>query len=89
MTKSSARDRLEQAADLMDEKNAAQIVKAAQTAFGRIHILINNAGLPNPPARQPVDIQADDIRRLFEINTFAPINLTRASTRCLAMSRME
>jgi 3-oxoacyl-[acyl-carrier protein] reductase len=64
-------------ADLADESSAARIVKAAEAAFGRIDILINNAGLPNPPARQPTDIPADHMRRLFEVNTFAPIALIR------------
>jgi NAD(P)-dependent dehydrogenase (short-subunit alcohol dehydrogenase family) len=64
-------------ADLAEEESAAQIVKAVEAAFGRIDILVNNAALPNPPARQPIDIQADHMRRLFEVNTFAPINLIR------------
>jgi NAD(P)-dependent dehydrogenase (short-subunit alcohol dehydrogenase family) len=64
-------------ADLGDEENAAQIVKAAEAAFGRVDILINNAGIPNPPAQQPIDIKVDQMRRLFEVNTFAPINLIK------------
>ena len=64
-------------ADLGDEMSAARIVEAAEASFGRVDILINNAGLPNPPSRQPIDTQAEQMRRLFEVNTFAPINLTR------------
>jgi NAD(P)-dependent dehydrogenase (short-subunit alcohol dehydrogenase family) len=31
----------------------------------------------SPDAAQPLDVTPDQLRRLFEINTFAPINLTR------------
>src|ERR1051325_5579181 len=64
-------------ADLGDEMSAARIVEAAEASFGRVDILINNAGLPNPPSRQPIDTRAEEMRRLFQVNTFAPINLTR------------
>jgi NAD(P)-dependent dehydrogenase (short-subunit alcohol dehydrogenase family) len=38
---------------------------------------LSNAGVPNPPIQQPLDVSSDQLRRLFEINTLAPINLTR------------
>ena len=64
-------------ADLADEGSLAAIIEAAERTFGRIDILINNAGVPNPPARQPLELGLDQIRHVFEINTFAPIRLTQ------------
>jgi NAD(P)-dependent dehydrogenase (short-subunit alcohol dehydrogenase family) len=64
-------------ADLADEKSLGAIVAAAEQEFGRVDILINNAGVPNPPARQPLELGLDQIRRVFEINTFAPIRLAQ------------
>jgi NAD(P)-dependent dehydrogenase (short-subunit alcohol dehydrogenase family) len=64
-------------ADLADEGSLAAIVTAAERAFGRIDILINNAGVPNPPARQPLELSLDQIRHVFDVNTFAPIRLTQ------------
>jgi NAD(P)-dependent dehydrogenase (short-subunit alcohol dehydrogenase family) len=64
-------------ADLADERSLAAIVEAAEQAFGRVDILINNAGVPNPPTRQPLELGLDQIRRVFEINTFAPIRLSQ------------
>jgi NAD(P)-dependent dehydrogenase (short-subunit alcohol dehydrogenase family) len=64
-------------ADLADEKSLAALVDAAERAFGRVDILINNAGAPNPPSRAPLELPLDQIRRVFEINTFAPIGLTQ------------
>jgi NAD(P)-dependent dehydrogenase (short-subunit alcohol dehydrogenase family) len=63
--------------DLGDEPRLPGLVVAAERAFGRVDILINNAGIPNPPASQPLDVAPAQIRKLFEINTFAPITLTR------------
>ena len=64
-------------ADLADEKSLATIVATAERAFGRVDILINNAGVPNPPTRQPLELGLDQIRQVFDINTFAPIRLTQ------------
>jgi NAD(P)-dependent dehydrogenase (short-subunit alcohol dehydrogenase family) len=64
-------------ADLADEESLAAIVAAAEREFGRVDILINNAGVPNPPSRQPLELGLDQIRRVFDINTFAPIGLAQ------------
>jgi NAD(P)-dependent dehydrogenase (short-subunit alcohol dehydrogenase family) len=65
------------AADLGDESQRHDMVEQVLRAFGRIDLLVNNAAVPNPPASQPLDLTPDQLRRLFEINTFAPIGLTR------------
>jgi NAD(P)-dependent dehydrogenase (short-subunit alcohol dehydrogenase family) len=64
-------------ADLSNERELHGLVDAAVRAFGRVDILVNNAGIPNPSVQRPLDITSDQLRRLFEINTFAPIALTR------------
>jgi hypothetical protein len=64
-------------ADLANEQNLSAVVDAPIETFGRVDILINNAGIPNPPATQTLDISSDQMRWLFEVNTFAPIALRR------------
>lgn len=64
-------------ADLSDESELQKAVVEATRAFGRVDILVNNAGVPNPPAQAPLDLTSDQLHRLFEINTFAPIKLIR------------
>ena len=64
-------------ADLANERDVAAVVAAAERAFGRVDILINDAGMPNPSARRPLELELAQIRRVFEINTFAPIGLTQ------------
>jgi NAD(P)-dependent dehydrogenase (short-subunit alcohol dehydrogenase family) len=64
-------------ADLGDEHDVAGLFSAGIAAFGRVDILVNNAAIPNRSTSNPLDIASDEMRRLFEINTFAPIHLTR------------
>lgn len=64
-------------ADLGDEHSLSEVVDAAERQFGRVDILVNNAGVPNPPSHQPLDLALSQIRRMYEINTFAPIRLTQ------------
>jgi NAD(P)-dependent dehydrogenase (short-subunit alcohol dehydrogenase family) len=65
------------AADLGDEANWPKIVEAAEMAFGRIDILVNNAGISGPTSASPLDTELSALRRVFEINTFAAIGLSR------------
>jgi NAD(P)-dependent dehydrogenase (short-subunit alcohol dehydrogenase family) len=67
-------------ADLADERSLSGIVEAAEKEFGHVDILVNNAGMPNPSVQRPLDLELGQIRRLFEINTFAPIRLTQLVT---------
>jgi len=67
-------------ADLSNEQGLRTVVDEAMRAFGRVDILVNNAALPNPTGKPPLDIASDQLRRLFEVNTFAPFNLIRLVT---------
>jgi NAD(P)-dependent dehydrogenase (short-subunit alcohol dehydrogenase family) len=64
-------------ADLSRESELPALARAAEAAFGQVDILVNNAGVPGTPARHPQEVELDDMRRVFEINTFAPVRLTQ------------
>ena len=64
-------------ADLADERSLPGLVAAAEKAFGRVDILVNNAAAPNPRGKQPLDLALDELRRLFAINTLAAIRLSQ------------
>ena len=63
--------------DVTDEKQAAAAVAAALDRFGRIDVLVNNAGFGLLGAVE--EASADEVRRLYETNVFGLLNVTRAA----------
>jgi NAD(P)-dependent dehydrogenase (short-subunit alcohol dehydrogenase family) len=62
--------------DITDPAAAESAVKAALDRFGRIDVLVNNAG--NFYAGFFEEISPDDFRAQIETNFFGPVNVTRA-----------
>jgi NAD(P)-dependent dehydrogenase (short-subunit alcohol dehydrogenase family) len=69
-------DLLAVALDVTDPASARAAVDAALDRFGRIEVLVNNAG--NFYAGFFEEISADDFRAQVETNLFGPLNVTRA-----------
>jgi NAD(P)-dependent dehydrogenase (short-subunit alcohol dehydrogenase family) len=63
--------------DVTDEKQAAAAVAAALDRFGRIDVLVNNAGFGLLGAVE--EASADEVRKLYETNVFGLLNVTRAA----------
>ncbi len=63
-------------ADLSEPGEAARLVQDAISAFGRIDVLINNAGVGYFALME--EATEENIRRLFEVNTFSPLALIKA-----------
>lgn len=64
------------ALDVTDESQAARATAAALARFGRIDVLVNNAGYGLLGAVE--EASADEVRRLYETNVFGLLNVTRA-----------
>ena len=64
------------ALDVTDEAQARHAVGAALERFGRIDVLVNNAGYGLLGAVE--EATADEVRRLYETNVFGLLNVTRA-----------
>ena len=63
--------------DVTDEKAAQAAVQAAIDAFGRLDVVVNNAGYGEiAPFEQ---VSAEDFRKLVETNFYGVVNTTRAA----------
>lgn len=69
-------DLLAVALDVTDPGAAETAVRAAVDRFGRVDVLVNNAG--NFKAGFFEEITPDDFRAQIETNLFGPVNVTRA-----------
>jgi short-subunit dehydrogenase len=63
-------------ADVADPTTPERLLKETEAAYGPIDVLINNAGLGM--ALPAATVTMDDVRRVFEVNFFAPVALTLA-----------
>lgn len=63
------------AADLTVEAGRLSAVNEIKNKFGRIDLLVNNAGIGAYGTFE--ELSMEEIRRLFEIDLFAPIEMTR------------
>jgi NAD(P)-dependent dehydrogenase (short-subunit alcohol dehydrogenase family) len=63
------------ALDVTDDASRQQAVDAALEEFGRIDLLVNNAGISMRGSIE--DTPEDALRRVMETNFFAPVALTR------------
>lgn len=64
------------ALDVTDEVQAHAVAEAALACFGRIDVLVNNAGYGLVGAVE--EASANEIRQLYETNVFGLLNVTRA-----------
>jgi len=63
--------------DVADEARVAAMAQRLKDSFGRIDILINNAGIATAPARTH-ELPVADWDRLIAINLGGPVHLTQA-----------
>ena len=73
------------ALDVTDETRAHQVVASSLERFGRIDVLVNNAGYGLLGAVE--EATADEVRRLYDTNVFGLLNVTRAALPAMRAQR--
>ena len=73
------------ALDVTDPAAARTAVAVATSAFGRLDVVVNNAGYANINSIE--DVAEDDFRTQFETNFFGVVNVTRAALPVLRAQR--
>ncbi len=71
--------------DVTNSSEARAAVAAATSAFGRLDVVVNNAGYANINSFE--DMPEDDFRAQFETNFFGVVNVTRAALPVLHAQR--
>jgi NAD(P)-dependent dehydrogenase (short-subunit alcohol dehydrogenase family) len=64
-------------ADIIDDDAGARVVGAALAKFGRLDVLVNNAGTEGPIGPLE-DVDMDAAVRTYQLNVFAPLRLMQA-----------
>ena len=64
------------AMDVTDEADVARAVTEAEAKFGRIDVLVNNAGYTHLATIE--ELSDADARAVFDVNVFGPLNCIRA-----------
>jgi NAD(P)-dependent dehydrogenase (short-subunit alcohol dehydrogenase family) len=70
--------------EVTNPENINNLVKYIQTTFGKLDVLVNNAGIALEWDGQPTN--TDKIRRTLEVNLIAPYAITEALVPLLALS---
>lgn len=66
-------------ADVADDAQCRALAEAARTAFGRVDLLVNNAGRTKFAAHEDLDaLDAEDFVDLYRLNTIGPFQMIRA-----------
>jgi NAD(P)-dependent dehydrogenase (short-subunit alcohol dehydrogenase family) len=67
-------------ADATQPGEIARLVQAAQERFGRIDVLINNAGILGPsPRPNMLEFASADLAEIFRANVIGPVQVTQAA----------
>jgi NAD(P)-dependent dehydrogenase (short-subunit alcohol dehydrogenase family) len=72
--------------DVCDEEFMNSVVDAAVSTFGRLDVMVNNAGVLAPNARIH-NVESSDWRRVLEINVMGVVNGATAALRVMRPAR--
>jgi NAD(P)-dependent dehydrogenase (short-subunit alcohol dehydrogenase family) len=73
--------------DVTDEKSLSRAAHSLAETFGRLDILINNAGISGGNANAPSDIALEVMRTVYNTNVFGVVAVTKAMLPLLRKSQ--
>lgn len=65
--------------DVTDGSTVEAAVKRVEHDYGRLDVLVNNAGVAVEWGIEPELVGADELRRAYEVNVFGVVTVTRAA----------
>ncbi|MCU1663716.1 MAG: short-chain dehydrogenase [Pseudonocardia sp.] len=63
--------------DVTSDESVAAAVKEVESRYGRLEVLVNNAGIIGPPVAA-LDTGAEELLACYATNVFGPVRMTRA-----------
>ena len=73
--------------DLADPRERESILESSLSAFGRLDVLVNNAGIPSPHRRDMLEAVEEDLDLVMATNVKGPYFLTQAAARVMIRQR--
>ncbi|MEH0109457.1 SDR family oxidoreductase [Tersicoccus sp. MR15.9] len=66
--------------DVTDDASVTAAAEQIEKDFGRLDVLVNNAGIPSASGRRatPSETSIEDMRAVFEVNVFGLVRVTNA-----------
>lgn len=74
-------------ADVSDRAARAALLDAVKGRFGRLHVLVNNAGVAPEKRADLLDAEEESFERLIRVNLQGPYFLTQAAARWMVEQR--
>jgi NAD(P)-dependent dehydrogenase (short-subunit alcohol dehydrogenase family) len=69
------------ACDVAHRRERESLLAAVRERFGRLHVLVNNAGIPPPQRRDLLESTEESFDRVLAVNLRAPYFLTQTAAR--------
>ena len=75
--------------DLSDAGQRREVLDATRTAFGRLDLLVNNAGMASPGRKDMLELDEVTFDKVFDVNLKGPFFLTQAAAAWMIEQRRE
>jgi len=73
--------------DVSDHKSIDKAVKWVEDKFGKLNVLVNNAGIIGPKKSSLQSINVDELKEVMAVNYYGPIRMNKAFLHLIRMSQ--